>query len=116
MPEGQFVERAAGESLTLSCQVDDHYDSCEWGHPATGTRCGVRHTWVWDYLNAHYKDVPRTERECSDPSRLSVPDDKKFRHCNVTIRRITKQDAGDWSCQVCKEALNNGEKSETDFD
>ena len=100
LPQGQFVERAAGESLTLSCQVDAHYDSCDWNHPTTGIRCGVKHTWVWDYLNAHYKDVPRTERECSDPLRFSVPDDKRFRHCNITIRRIGKKDAGDWSCQV----------------
>ena len=45
------------------------------------------------------QDKPETERDCNDP-RLTIPDDKKFRQCNITVRAIRYDDAGDWRCVV----------------
>ena len=64
-PTAEFIERAIGESLVLSCAVDDHYDSCDWAHLESGIRCGVKYTWVWDYLQAHYKAKKKSSMKSS---------------------------------------------------
>jgi len=89
------------EIVTLSCQVQSHYDSCSWAHLAKSAdeRCRLTHTWEWDLRNAHYKHDPKTEKKCNSP-KLDIPLDDNYRHCNLTIRGFTSDDAGKWKCAV----------------
>ena len=92
-----------GDWITMSCQVTDHYDSCEWVHvhriTLKRTTCKIEYKWEWDHKNAHYRDKPTQERNCPDP-RLVLPPNEEFINCYLTIQGVKPEDNGNWKCVV----------------
>lgn len=92
-----------GDWVTMSCQVTDHYDSCEWIHvhriTLKRTTCKLEYKWEWDHKNAHYRDKPTQKKHCPD-QRLVLPPNEEFINCYLTIQEVKPEDNGNWKCVV----------------
>ena len=93
----EYVFKEQGEWITLSCQVNDHFDVCEWVHQ--DTICRMEYKWEWDLVNSRYYDKPTEEKSCPH-HRLNLPGDEEFRNCYLIIDKIRIEDNGQWKCIV----------------
>jgi len=81
---------APGETVTLMCRVDDHYEWCKWHHPG-GEFCDFEWKRKQDNI---------TMQECEQlRNRLTFFGDYEKQQCGITFK-ATESDTGIWRCEI----------------
>jgi len=87
--EPGVVVVSPGESVTLFCAVDDHYEWCKWFHPG-GQFCDFE--WKRNEDNI-------TMQECALHGRVSFHGKYDDKECGITFT-AQQQDTGLWKCEI----------------
>merc|ERR1712013_774901 len=87
--EPGVVVVSPGESVTLFCAVDDHYEWCKWFHPG-GQFCDFE--WKRSEDNI-------TMQECALHDRVSFYGEYDDKECGITFT-AQQQDTGLWRCEI----------------
>jgi len=87
--EPGVVVVSPGESVTLFCAVDDHYEWCKWFHPG-GQFCDFE--WKRSEDNI-------TMQECALHDRVSFHGKYDDKECGITFT-AQQQDTGLWRCEI----------------
>merc|ERR1711942_363784 len=87
--EPGLVVVSPGESVTLFCAVDDHYEWCKWFHPG-GQFCDFE--WKRSEDNI-------TMQECALHDRVAFHGKYDDKECGITFT-AQQQDTGLWRCEI----------------
>lgn len=91
-------ELLLGESLTLICKSDSHWERCNWIHkPTTGVTAGEEShcNMEWKYASG---DVTITD--CPIHSRINMVGDYNKYECGIQVTSVVEEDSGQWECEM----------------
>ena len=91
-----------GEKITISCTVNENFQSCSFKHMETGKQCVKNKT-----MN--------TENNCNEFQNRDIQIftsncENCVEYCSLTIKSTTIEDSGKWICQFKKLDFDKSEK------